>query len=63
MLLAQFIFKTKLDFILNKQKCHFIFSYKIREQEVRTGPAWREEGLVHAGGGGMDQWEGEYLCK
>jgi hypothetical protein len=26
--------------ILNKQKSHFFFIYKIREQEGRTGPVW-----------------------
>jgi hypothetical protein len=28
--------------ILNKQKCHFFFFYKIQGQEDRTGPAWGE---------------------
>jgi hypothetical protein len=32
---------------LNKQKCHF-FSYKIKEQEGATGPAW---GLAPVGVG------------
>jgi hypothetical protein len=26
--------------ILNKQKCHFFFFYKIIEQENGTGPTW-----------------------
>jgi hypothetical protein len=27
--------------ILNKQKCHFFFFYKIGEQEDKTGLVWR----------------------
>jgi hypothetical protein len=34
--------------ILNKQKCHLFFFYKIGEQEGRTGTAWG--GLVPVGG-------------
>jgi hypothetical protein len=34
--------------ILNKQKCHFFFFYKSREQEGNTGPAWE---LIPLGGG------------
>jgi hypothetical protein len=33
--------------ILNKQKCHFFFCYKNKEQKGKAGPVW---GLVPVGG-------------
>jgi hypothetical protein len=46
--------------ILNKQKCHFFFFYKIGEQEGRTGPVWRDWYQWEGGGSGERVWEGEF---
>jgi hypothetical protein len=44
--------------ILNKQKCHFSFFYKVREQKGRTGLVWWK--LVPVGGGREKVWKGAY---
>jgi hypothetical protein len=46
--------------ILNKQKCHPVFFYKVGEQESRTGPDWGDLIPVGGGGGGERVEERDY---
>jgi hypothetical protein len=47
--------------VLNKQKHHFFFFYKIGEQEETTGPALRERVVTVGSGRRWERaWKNEY---